>query len=250
MFSSVSAPFCWPTMTTRRPSRRARPVDDRPRRRRTAGRRAARRTRRSWPRRTPGFAADAGCAPAGPGPRPRRAGPCVVRGSGAPSAPPRSPSSAPSSPTRSASELRNEQRPEARQVDLRPAAAATRRADRTGSSRSRRASSSRSSGRATTRSMKPWANRNSERWKPAGSSWAIVPAETRDPAKPMSALGSAMLTSPTRGERGEDAAGGRIATGRSGTGCRRRAGARPPRASWPAASGRRCLPASGRRPRR
>ena len=51
--------------------------------------------------------------------------------------------------------------------------------------------------RLTTRSMKPCSNRNSERWNPGGSSWAIVPAETRDPANPMSALGSAMLTSPT-----------------------------------------------------
>ena len=45
--------------------------------------------------------------------------------------------------------------------------------------------------------MKPWLNRNSARWKPAGSSWAIVPAWTRAPAKPMSAFGSARLTSPT-----------------------------------------------------
>ena len=45
--------------------------------------------------------------------------------------------------------------------------------------------------------MNPWLNRNSERWKPGGSSWAMVPAETRDPAKPMSASGSATLTSPT-----------------------------------------------------
>ncbi len=45
--------------------------------------------------------------------------------------------------------------------------------------------------------MNPWSNRNSARWKPAGSSCAIVPADTRDPANPISALGSAMLTSPT-----------------------------------------------------
>ena len=45
--------------------------------------------------------------------------------------------------------------------------------------------------------MNPWLNRNSERWKPAGSSCAIVPAETRAPANPMSAFGSATLTSPT-----------------------------------------------------
>ena len=45
--------------------------------------------------------------------------------------------------------------------------------------------------------MNPCSNRNSERWKPGGSSWAIVPAETRDPAKPISAFGSAMLMSPT-----------------------------------------------------
>ncbi len=40
------------------------------------------------------------------------------------------------------------------------------------------------------------AKRNSARWKPGGSSSAIVPAETRAPAKPISAFGSAMLTSP------------------------------------------------------
>ena len=60
-----------------------------------------------------------------------------------------------------------------------------------------RASSSRSSSRATTRSTNPWLDRNSARWKPGGSSAAIVPAVTRAPAKPMSASGSAMLTSPT-----------------------------------------------------
>ena len=34
------------------------------------------------------------------------------------------------------------------------------------------------------------------RWKPGGSSWPIVPAPTRAPANPISALGSARLTSP------------------------------------------------------
>ena len=68
---------------------------------------------------------------------------------------------------------------------------------RTGRSRSSRASSSRRSSRATTRSTNPWLARNSARWKPGGSSAAIVPAVTRAPAKPMSASGSAMLTSPT-----------------------------------------------------
>ena len=65
-----------------------------------------------------------------------------------------------------------------------------------GSSLRRWLTSSRRSGRATTRSMKPWAKRNSARWKPSGSSCAIVPAETREPANPMSAFGSATLTSP------------------------------------------------------
>ena len=58
-------------------------------------------------------------------------------------------------------------------------------------------SSSRMTARPTTRSMKPWLNRNSARWKPGGSSCAIVPAWTRAPAKPMRAFGSATLTSPT-----------------------------------------------------
>ena len=62
--------------------------------------------------------------------------------------------------------------------------------------RSSAAISPRSSRRCTTRSMNPCSNRNSLRWKPGGSSWAIVPAATRAPAKPISAFGSARLTSP------------------------------------------------------
>ena len=53
------------------------------------------------------------------------------------------------------------------------------------------------SGRGTTRSTKPWLNRNSARWKPGGNSGRDGPGRTRAPAKPMSALGSAMFTSPT-----------------------------------------------------
>src|SRR5437773_12342424 len=39
--------------------------------------------------------------------------------------------------------------------------------------------------------------RNSERWKPSGNGWRIVSAITRGPAKPMSARGSARITSPS-----------------------------------------------------
>ena len=59
----------------------------------------------------------------------------------------------------------------------------------TGSRRRSRASVARSSGRATTRSTKPCSRRNSEVWKPSGSSSPTVPVATRAPAKPMSALG-------------------------------------------------------------
>ncbi len=95
-------------------------------------------------------------------------------------------------------ELRNDSGRNARRARRRPAPERRPAAPREpGGAGAGRASSSRSAGRGTTRSMKPCANRNSERWKPTGSSWAIVPAETRDPANPISAFGSAMLTSPT-----------------------------------------------------
>ena len=61
----------------------------------------------------------------------------------------------------------------------------------------RRRRVSRSSRRSTTRSSWPCSSRNSERWKPSGSGWRIVSAMTRGPAKPMSARGSAMMTSPS-----------------------------------------------------
>ena len=60
-----------------------------------------------------------------------------------------------------------------------------------------RRSVSRSSRRSTTRSSWPCSSRNSERWKPSGSGWRMVSAITRGPAKPMSARGSARMTSPS-----------------------------------------------------
>ncbi len=43
----------------------------------------------------------------------------------------------------------------------------------------------------------PCSSRNSLRWKPSGSFWRMVCSMTRGPANPMSALGSAMFTSPS-----------------------------------------------------
>ena len=43
----------------------------------------------------------------------------------------------------------------------------------------------------------PCSTRNSLRWKPSGSFCRMVCSMTRGPAKPMSALGSAMLRSPS-----------------------------------------------------
>ena len=51
--------------------------------------------------------------------------------------------------------------------------------------------------RLTIESTMPCCSRNSERWKPSGSFCRIVCSMTRGPAKPMSALGSAMMTSPS-----------------------------------------------------
>ena len=45
-------------------------------------------------------------------------------------------------------------------------------------------------------SIAPFSSRNSARWKPSGSFWRTVCSITRGPAKPISALGSAMTTSP------------------------------------------------------
>src|SRR5687767_11150037 len=55
---------------------------------------------------------------------------------------------------------------------------------------------SRSWRRSTIMSIAPFSSRNSARWKPSGSFCRTVCSMTRGPAKPMSALGSAMTTSP------------------------------------------------------
>ncbi len=101
------------------------------------------------------------------------------------------------SPTRSASDVRNENGRKPARSTSAGGWTATGPFGRTGTRRSKATSSSLRSGRATTRSMNPCSYRNSERWKPGGSSWAIVPAETRDPANPIRASGSARLMSPT-----------------------------------------------------
>src|SRR5690606_22992477 len=62
---------------------------------------------------------------------------------------------------------------------------------------SRRARRGRSSARGMIRSIAPWSSRNSLRWKPSGSFSRTVCSITRGPAKPMSALGSATITSPS-----------------------------------------------------
>ena len=51
--------------------------------------------------------------------------------------------------------------------------------------------------RCTTMSTMPWSLRYSARWKPSGSFSRMVCSITRGPAKPMSAPGSAMWTSPS-----------------------------------------------------
>ena len=58
------------------------------------------------------------------------------------------------------------------------------------------ASLSRSWRRSTIMSIAPFSIRNSARWNPSGSFSRTVCSMTRGPAKPMSALGSAMTTSP------------------------------------------------------
>ena len=65
--------------------------------------------------------------------------------------------------------------------------------------RSRRivASSIRSFPRSMTRSSMPWSSRYSARWKPSGRVSRMVCSITRGPAKQMSALGSAIWTSPS-----------------------------------------------------
>src|SRR6185436_7229375 len=53
------------------------------------------------------------------------------------------------------------------------------------------------SDRGVIKSTIPCSTRNSERWKPSGRVWRMVCSITRGPAKPMRALGSAMLRSPS-----------------------------------------------------
>ncbi len=194
MFSSVSAPFCWPTTATRRPSSRASPTTiaaSSPKRRSpwsstkssviastNSSVRGRARLRASWTR-----AQTSSRGSPSDGRSVGASGGVVAVGALA------DPFGQRRSGTRTAGSRASRCR--GRPGCRRSATA------RTGSRRSSATSSSRSSGRLTTRSMKPCSNRNSERWKPGGSSWAIVPAETRDPANPMSAFGSAMLTSPT-----------------------------------------------------
>ena len=62
---------------------------------------------------------------------------------------------------------------------------------------SNRAIVARISRRDTTMSTMPCSIRYSERWKPSGSFSRIVCSMTRGPAKPISAPGSAMWTSPS-----------------------------------------------------
>ena len=52
--------------------------------------------------------------------------------------------------------------------------------------------------RGTMASIMPCSSRNSERWNPGGSFSRMVCSMTRGPAKPMRALGSAMITSPSQ----------------------------------------------------
>src|SRR6185369_12951715 len=59
-----------------------------------------------------------------------------------------------------------------------------------------RCSLSRSWRRSTIMSIAPFSSRNSARWKPSGSFWRTVCSITRGPAKPISAFGSAITTSP------------------------------------------------------
>src|SRR5574343_1361568 len=61
----------------------------------------------------------------------------------------------------------------------------------------RRARRGRSSLRGMIISMAPCSSRNSLRWKPSGSFSRTVCSITRGPAKPISAFGSATITSPT-----------------------------------------------------
>src|SRR5690606_5820349 len=58
--------------------------------------------------------------------------------------------------------------------------------------------SSRMLRRSTIMSIAPFSSRNSARWKPSGSFSRTVCSMTRGPAKPISALGSAMTMSPRK----------------------------------------------------
>src|SRR6266852_5448378 len=66
-----------------------------------------------------------------------------------------------------------------------------------------RAIVSRSSRRGTTMSIMPCSSRNSARWKPSGSFSRMVSSMTRAPAKPMTAPGSAKVTSPSMAKEAE-----------------------------------------------
>ena len=197
MFSSVSAPFCWPTTTTRRPSIRAKPGDH----------------RLVVAEQPVAVELDELVGHRGDeleGPRPAQvagqldaaqtvvarivAGSAVRGGAGRRGAVGRGPRSV--DPTGKRRQERERPEPE-------PSSEAElgRRRPGTGSRPGRRRSrcgqlvAQRRAGHD--RSMNPWLNRNSERWKPTGSSCGDRPAETREPANPISAFGSAMLTSPT-----------------------------------------------------
>ena len=52
-------------------------------------------------------------------------------------------------------------------------------------------------------SSAPFCSRNSLRWKPSGSFSRTVFSITRGPAKPISAFGSAITTSPTKAKLAE-----------------------------------------------
>ena len=226
MFSSVSAPFCWPTTTTRRPSIRAKPADDRlviaeepvaVELHEVVGDQGDE-LQGARPAKVPGeldtrpdaalLVRDAlagtalavaaggrhgrppwvdGAAAARP-PRPRRLGRacdgCGARRSA-------------DARVRRTGRRGSEERQGGSRRRRRPLPAPrARRLDRLRYRAARRARRAARSGRRHGRRSRG-SNRNSARWKPGGSSCAMVPGDTRAPAKPMSAFGSARLTSPT-----------------------------------------------------
>jgi hypothetical protein len=56
---------------------------------------------------------------------------------------------------------------------------------------------------ATTSSICPFSSRNSADWKPSGRSWPMVCLMTRWPANPITAPGSARITSPCMAKEAE-----------------------------------------------